>query len=68
MPINKRPSGLFIGIEKEERFQSSNITDSCHNNISFQDCSTLQDHLRHLRHNEDQQNKYFRSNEAPLPL
>lgn len=63
MPRNKCPSGLFIGIKNEDCFESNNITNPCDSNISFQDCTALQDHLLHLRHNNDKYNKYFRSSE-----
>lgn len=36
--------------KEEEDCLNSNITNSCHNNISVQDCTTLQDHLLYLKH------------------
>lgn len=38
------------GKEKEDCLSSNDITNSCDNNISFQDRTTLQDHLLHLKH------------------
>lgn len=36
--------------EKEDCLNSNDITNSCDNNISLQDCTALQDHLLHLKH------------------
>lgn len=38
------------GKGKEDSVNSNNITNSCDNNISLQDCTALQDHLLHLKH------------------
>lgn len=55
------------GEEKEDCLNSNDITNSCDNNISLQDCTALQDHLLHLKHVNHlgmdvhkRYNKYFR--------